>query len=262
MKLNTFTRRTALFAVSLFAMAACGASGGEGDAQGEAALKEITLGDDDAPVTILEYASWTCPACLQFHTDVVGKMKEEYVETGKVKYIFREFPTAPAQISVAGFAVARCAGEDQYYDVLDELFSRQTAILSLARQGGQVKAALQQVGANHGITDAEEFEACLQNADIRRAITASVMAGEEDGVTGTPTVFLNGEKLEGYAWREWNGMQETLNAALGEDAPEAANASEEPEMSDDSDMTGESGESDGEITTAPTGEDTSEATPQ
>jgi protein-disulfide isomerase len=230
----------------MFALAACGASGDDPDsASSDAALQEITLGEDDAPVTVLEYASWTCPACLQFHNDVVGNLKDDYIETGKVKYVFREFPTAPAQVSVAGFAVARCAGEDRYYDVLDELFSRQTAILSLARQGGQVKAALQQVASNNGINGAEEFDACLQDADIRRAIAASVTAGEDDGVNATPTVFVNGEQLEGYAWREWSGMEAILADALGEEAP-GEEASEDIDMDDD--MNTESAEDNGEVT--------------
>ena len=246
MKMNTLTRRTAILAVSFLTMTACGASGDEsGEGPNSAALQEITLGEEDAPVTIVEYASWTCPACLQFHNDVVGNLKEDYVETGKVRYIFREFPTAPANISVAGFAIARCAGEDRYYDVLDELFSRQTAILSLARQGGQVKQALQQIAANHGITDEAEFDACLNNSDIRRAISASVAAGDEAGVNATPTLFLNGEQLEGFEWRQWTGMQSMLDEALGEDAPAAATEAsmeeaETPAMTDEGDMSGES----------------------
>ena len=113
--------------------------------------------------------------------------------------------------------------------------------------GGQVKQALQQVAANHGISDPEEFDACLQNSDIRRAISASVAAGERDDVTGTPTVLLNGEKLEGYAWRQWPGMQETLNEALGEDAPQTVSEeAETPAMTDEGDTTDESMNSDAE----------------
>lgn len=259
--LKKLTRRTAVFAVSLFAMAACGASGDDNAQSGEVALNEIALGSDDAPVTIVEYASWTCPHCEQFHNDVVKKLKDDYVDTGKVKYVFREFPTAPAAITVAGFAVARCAGDDKYYDVLDELFSRQSAIISIARDGGQVKAALQQVGANHGVTDPAEFDACLQDSDIRRAINASVMAGEEAGVNATPTVFLNGEKLEGYAWREWSGMQAILNEALGEEAPAAEPAAaEDPAAAGDTGA--ESGEAEAETTGTPVTADTGEATPE
>ena len=240
------SRRAVLIAGTLMAAAACGAaddSSSSGNASVDnAAVEEMVLGADDAPVTIIEYASWTCPACLQYQNDVVGQLKEEYVETGKVKFIFREYPTAPANIAVAGFAVARCAGEDQYFDVLGELFERQRCILSLAREGGQVKAALKQVAANHGITDDASFEACLQNSDIRRAIASSVSKGENDGVTGTPTVLLNGQVLPGYEWRRWDGMKAVLDEALGEDAPAATNTAEEPEAAPEADSTSESGD--------------------
>lgn len=266
--MNALTRRTAMFAVSLFAMTACGAAGGEdagsADTSSEgAAVTEMTMGADDAPVTIVEYASWTCPACLQFQTDVVGKLKSEYIDTGKVKFTFREYPTAPANISVAGFAIARCAGEDAYFEIVDELFSRQRAILSLAREGGQVKAALQQVAANHGISDEAEFDACLQNSDIRKAIAASVVQGESDGVEGTPTLMMNGSKLPGFDWRQWDGMKAVLDEALGEDAPapvEPAAATEEmpaePDAAPAEDSGAESG--DMEMVEPTSGEDTPE----
>ncbi len=254
--MNALTRRTAMFAVSLFAMTACGAAGGDDakSSDGAAALTEMTMGADDAPVTIVEYASWTCPACLQFQNDVVGKLKSEYVDTGKVKFTFREYPTAPANISVAGFAVARCAGEDSYFEIVDELFSRQNAILGLAREGGQVKAALQQVAANHGISDEAEFDACLQDSDIRKAIAASVVQGEADGVEGTPTLLMNGSKLPGHEWRRWEGMKAVLDEALGEDAPapaEPAAATEEmpaePDTAPADDTDVESGDMEGDM---------------
>jgi len=240
------SRRAVLIAGTLLAATACGAadessSGGSASVD-NAAVKEMVLGADDAPVTLVEYASWTCPACLQYQNDVVGQLKSEYVETGKVKFIFREYPTPPANIAVAGFAVARCAGEDKYFDVLDELFDRQRGILSLAREGGQVKAALQQVAANHGITDAASFDACLQNSDIRRAIASSVTKGENDGVTGTPTVLVNGKVLPGYEWRRWDGMKAVLDEALGEEAPAANDSAEEPGDAPEADSVSESGD--------------------
>ncbi|MEM5516820.1 DsbA family protein [Henriciella sp. AS95] len=247
--MKAITSRASLFAVSMLALAACG---GAGSTEGQqtsgspdtAALTEMSMGADDAPVTVIEYASWTCPACLQFQNDVVGQFKDEYVETGKVKFVFREFPTPPARLSIAGFAVARCAGEDKYFDVLDELFSRQTAILTLAREGGQVTEALQQIAANHGITDKAEFDSCLNDADIRKAIAASVAAGETDGVNATPTVLLNGEPLPGYDWRRWDGMKAVLDEALGEDAPAADTAATPAPTAEDMPAEDSEGESD------------------
>lgn len=247
--MNIMSRRAVLIAGTLLAATACGAadngSSPDKPAAVNAAVNEMVLGAEDASVTVIEYASWTCPACLQFQNDVVGKFKEDYVETGKVKFIFREFPTAPANISVAGFAIARCAGEDQYFDVLDELFERQRGILSLAREGGQLKAALQQVAANHGITDTAEFDACLQDSDVRRAIAASVSQGENDGVSATPTVLVNGEQLPGFEWRRWEGMKAVLDEALGEEAPAdtaASDTAEESTPAPEADSTGESGD--------------------
>ena len=250
--MRSLSRRAILIAGSLLAATACGGAAEDGTSAGgssdAAATNEMILGADDAPVTVIEYASWTCPACLQYQNDVVVKMKEEYVETGKAKFIFREFPTPPANISVAGFAVARCAGEDKYFDVLDELFERQRGILSIAREGGQVKAALQQVAANHGLTDAGDFDACLQDSGVRRAIAASVSQGDNAGVSATPTVFVNGQMLEGFAWRNWDGMKTVLDEALGEDAPVA----EEPVTEPAADSEGESG--DAEIVEPTSGE--------
>ena len=246
--MRAMSRRAVLIAGSLLAATACGATDdassdttGASGGTADAATSEMVLGAEDAPVTVTEYASWTCPACLQFQNDVVGQLKSEYIETGKVKFIFREFPTAPAKISVAGFAIARCAGEDQYFDVLDELFERQRGILSLARECGQVRAALEQVAANHGIDDAEAFDACLQDSGIRRAIASAVSQGEDDGVSATPTVFLNGEQLQGYEWRQWAGMKAVLDEALGEDAP-AEPAAAETDSAPEADSTGESGD--------------------
>ncbi len=223
MKMSQICRRTAMAVIASAALAACSQAGSDAetpaDTPASAALQDMVMGNADAPVTIVEYASWTCPACLQFHADTVPTLVSDYVETGKVKYVFREFPTAPANISVAGFAIARCAGPDKYFDVLDELFTRQQGIIAVARQGGQVRAALQQVASNHGVDGEEAFDTCLQNQDVRRAIGASIALGDSSGVNATPTIFLNGQKLEGSAWRYPDGLREVLDAALGDDAP-------------------------------------------
>ncbi len=225
MNMSQICRRTALAGLLSLALAACNQGGSDAESPAHdggttsAALQDMVLGDPDAAVTITEYASWTCPACLQFHNEVVPMMLTDYVETGKVKYVFREFPTAPPNITIAGFAIARCAGPDKYFDVLDELFDRQQGIIAVAREGGQVRVALQQVAANHGIQGDDAFDACLQDQSIRRAIAASVALGDSQQVSATPTVFLNGERLEGSAWRYEAGMRDVLNEALGEDTP-------------------------------------------
>jgi protein-disulfide isomerase len=146
-------------------------------------------------------------------------LKTDYVEAGHVKFIFREFPTPPANISVAGFALARCAGEAQYYNVIDDLFAAQTNILNLARSGGDIEGALRTLASSYGI-EGDGFGECLSNQDVTYAIGESVMKGDSQGVNSTPTVFINGEKLQGYDWRTADGMKALLNEKL--DLPEPA----------------------------------------
>lgn len=217
------TRRAALAAFSIVALTACGTADTKDTQEGtpgtsEIALTDMTLGDADAPITIVEYASWTCPACLQFHNDVIPMLKADYVATGQVKFVFREFPTPPANISVAGFALARCAGEDRYYDAIDDLFAAQNNVLNLARSGGDIEGALRALASSYGI-EGDNFTDCLSNKDVTYAISESVMKGDSQGVNSTPTVFLNGEKLQGYDWRTADGMKALLDAELGVTEP-------------------------------------------
>jgi len=226
MNMLRFTRRGTVFAAAALALAACGSSSestesstdnGGSDA-GQIVLQDIVFGDPDAPVTIVEYASWTCPACLAFHVRVMPSIKSDYIDTGKVKLVFREFPTALANVTVAGFALARCTEGDAYYDMLDELFVRQDAILTLARQGGPVVEALKQVAANHGIEGDDAFQACLDSEDNRNAIRASIAAARGVGVDSTPTFFLNGERMNSNARISVEAFSAELEAALAPSA--------------------------------------------
>lgn len=211
-----FSRRAALIAVSAIALTGCGAadsSNAQTAGSDDIALTDIALGADDAPITMVEYASWTCPACLQFHNDVIPLLKTDYIEAGHVRFVFREFPTAPTNVSVAGFALARCAGEDRYYDVIDDLFAAQSNILNMARSGGDIEGAMRTLASSYGITGGD-FDACLSNQDVTYAIGESVMKGDSQGVNSTPTVFINGEKLQGYEWRSADGMKALLDSKL------------------------------------------------
>lgn len=228
MSMLRFTRRGTVMAAAALALAACG-SGSDSSESGansgdtntnRVVLQDIVFGDPDAPVTLVEYASWTCPACLAFHVRILPSIKTEYIDTGKVKLVFREFPTAPANVTVAGFALARCTEGEAYYDMLDELFVRQDAILTLARQGGPVVEALKQVSANHGIEGDEAFQACLDSEDNRNAIRASIAAADSDGVDSTPTFFLNGERMDTNARISVDAFSAELDAAIAASAGE------------------------------------------
>lgn len=244
--MRPFSRRAALSAFALLALAACGSANGDDTAPGAPnadGVVDMVLGDPDAPVTLIEYASITCGACLQFHQQVLPSIKEDYVETGLVKFVFREFPTPPANVAVAGFALARCAGPDKYHDVIDDLFDAQPGIIAAARQGA-VRPALMAIGERHGIVGEEAFDACISDRDIRQAIADVILTGDDWDVQSTPTLILQGNKLENtFQSRTPEGLAELIDlelAALGieraapaeEPAPEApADAPAEPETS-------------------------------
>jgi len=202
------SRRALIAGMTAFVLAACGGDGGSGGTVD--GLNDMAIGNADAPATLIEYASVTCGACYQFHRDVVPTLKE-MVDDGRVRFVFREFPTAPNEVAVAGFAIARCAGDDAaYFEVLEDLFENQSGILAAARNG-TVRAALQAVAARHGL-DATAFETCLENEEVRTSIQAATNQGRADGVTGTPTFYLNGRQLYGAEGRTVESLVELIDA--------------------------------------------------
>ncbi len=153
-------------------------------------LPEISFGSADAPVTVIEYASLTCPHCRTFHVAAWPAVKEKYVDTGKVRFIMREFPFDPR--ASGGFMLARCAGPDKWYPVVDLLYRSQDA---WARVPDGV-AALKSLMGMTGMTG-EQVEACLSDQALLEKVTAVTEAGKAYGVDSTPTFFINGEKTAG-----------------------------------------------------------------
>jgi protein-disulfide isomerase len=153
-------------------------------------LPEISFGSADAPVTVIEYASLTCPHCRTFHVAAWPAVKEKYVDTGMVRFIMREFPFDPR--ASGGFMLARCAGPDKWYPVVDLLYRSQDA---WARVPDGV-AALKSLMGMTGMTG-EQVEACLSDQALLEKVTAVTEAGKAYGVDSTPTFFINGEKTAG-----------------------------------------------------------------
>ncbi len=177
----------------------------------------VVLGNPDAAVTLIEYASLTCGHCKTFHDEVIPTIKRDYVETGKIKFIFREFPTDPVNIAIIGFTLARCAGPEGYFAALDDFFGNQNEIFSEAREGRALEA-LQAYGERNG-TPKADFETCINSEEQRRAISKSFSAGQADGINSTPSLVLNGEALVTADARTAEGMSAIINAALAETAP-------------------------------------------
>ncbi|MEL4070620.1 DsbA family protein [Ochrobactrum sp. GPK 3] len=154
-------------------------------------LKDMVYGKADAPVTIVEYASLTCPHCAEFTINTFPKIKEKYIDTGKARLIFREFPFDPR--ATAAFMLARCAPEDRYFPMVDVFFKQQQQ-WATAEDG---EAALLQIAKLAGFTQ-ESFKACLTNQQVLDDVRATMERGSKDyGVNATPTFFINGQKYAG-----------------------------------------------------------------
>ncbi|MEM6649138.1 MAG: thioredoxin domain-containing protein [Pseudomonadota bacterium] len=175
---------------------------------GSKAGDPLILGDPDAPLHLIEYASLTCPACAQFHKAVMPVIQEQYIDTGKVKFEFREFPTQPQNLAYAGFYLARCAattkGVSAHSKMLSTLFSRQSEWV----YGSNPGPVLQNIAAQVGI-DKDGLQDCFFREDIKQAVSDNIELGvSKHEVTGTPTLILNDEKLV------WRGTVESITNAL------------------------------------------------
>ena len=156
-------------------------------------LPDMVLGQADAAVTITEYASMTCPHCAAFNKDVFPKLKSEYIDTGKVRYIFREFPLDIK--AAAGSMLTRCIanGDSQkYFAVTDMLFRSQNDWVVK-----NTTETLTRIGKQAGLTQ-QQVEACLKDQALLDKIAADQKyASEILKVDSTPTFFINGEKIKG-----------------------------------------------------------------
>ena len=153
-------------------------------------LGEKTQGDPKAPVSLIEYAAVTCPHCAEFFMHQYPEIKSKYIDTGKVHFIFREFPLNA--LDMAGFMLARCAGDDKYFPIVDTLFEKQKEwvvqkplepLMAIAKQAGFTK---------------ESFESCLTNHQVEDGLKwVRERASGKFGVSGTPTFFINGKRYTG-----------------------------------------------------------------
>ncbi len=162
------------------------------DMMAAGALPDVVLGAGDAKVTIVEYASMTCTHCARFHQDVYPLLKSKYIDTGKIKFILREFPLDP--LATAGFMLARCTGADEKRTALvDLLFAQQQnwafvdkpieSLLNLSKQAGFTQ---------------ESFEVCLKNQELYDGVNKVRDRGSEKfGVDATPTFYINGVRKSG-----------------------------------------------------------------
>ncbi|UCH73782.1 MAG: DsbA family protein [Rhodospirillales bacterium] len=159
----------------------------------EQALKDRVLGDPGAPLTIIEYASLTCPSCAKFHNEVLPQVKKDWIDTGRAKLIYRDYPTNPVALALYAAMVARCAPEDRYFSYLEVFYKQQRswgtsadplkALAQLARLGGMSQA---------------DFDACTGNEELFTGIRERALDGRmEYGVESTPSFVIDGQVIRG-----------------------------------------------------------------
>ena len=156
-------------------------------------LGEQSQGKDDAPVTIIEYASMTCPHCASFHATTYPELKKRFIDTGQVRFIFREFPLD--SVAATAFMLARCANKDRYFSMIEVLFKQQNT-WAVGPPGSPLPPLLD-IAKQTGFTE-ESFNACLKDQKVLDGIKWVFDRGSALGVQSTPSFFING-KLHGGA---------------------------------------------------------------
>lgn len=159
-------------------------------------------GDPNAPVTLIEYASFTCPHCAYFNTQILPELKKQWIDTGKVKLIYRDFPLDQAAAKAA--QLAECSGKERYFAVVDMIFRTQGAWAVASDPIAELAKSLRIAGMGD-----KEVAACLANQAVADAVVADYKSGETLGVDSTPTLFVNGERFKGAR------SLEEFNAVLG-----------------------------------------------
>jgi len=152
-------------------------------------LGENSQGSETAPVTIIEYASTTCPHCAHFAETTYPELKKRYIDTGKVRYIYREFPLNDPDFFA--YMLTRCIAKDKFFPFLEVLFQQQTKWVVR-----DWKPQLLAIAKQAGFTD-ESFDACLMNKQVHDGVQWSSDQGVKLGVNSTPTFFINGTKYVG-----------------------------------------------------------------
>ncbi len=172
-----------------------------------AALPAVTaadrvLGRAEAPVTVIEYASFTCSHCAAWTNDVLPTFKARYIDTGKVKLVFRDLPTPPAHIAATAAGIGRCAAPGKFFDVAHHFMAGQAAAFASGNARDWYMGAIAASGRTQ-----PQIEACLADPATQQSLQRDVEGAIAAGVEGTPTFFVNGARLTDHSL-------ETLAAAI------------------------------------------------
>jgi protein-disulfide isomerase len=193
-------------------VAACSPGGGSPQAPATALAGDAVMGNPDSKVTLIEFAAPSCPVCKGWHDQVFAKIKAAYIDTNKIKFSLRELPSHNPPVDAAVFAIARCSGAAEYFKVIDDAFDKRDEIEKAAQGADGAKPTLIALAKRHGVS-AERFEECLKSPDNMKRLQDVQADAEKRGVQGTPTLFINDEKVPEDAY-QYEGLAARLDAAL------------------------------------------------
>ncbi|MCQ0971397.1 DsbA family protein [Paracoccus sp. TK19116] len=166
-------------------------------------LPDIALGAEDAPLTIYEYASFTCGHCANFHDENFPKLKSEYIDTGKVRFIQRDIYFDA--VGLWAGILARCGGDDKYYPIADMLFDEQKTWLS-GQSGDEIAGNLRKIGLKAGLTE-DQMNACWEDtAKVEQLVATFQTNATADGIDATPTFMIGGDKVKNQPWDDMKAI--------------------------------------------------------
>lgn len=201
--MRSLLTRVTLVAALAASLSACGAQGTKVTAE------DMTQGNPNAKVTVVEYASVACPHCAKWNEQVWPAFKAKYVDTGKVRYVAREALTGEPRLANAGAMLARCAGKDKYFQVTDAIYHAQASIF----QTGDIRGELLTIAQAAGMSE-DQFNACLTDENAAKSAERIDKMMKADKIQGTPTFIVNGKKIGGEEGGEATLAQ--LDAAIAE----------------------------------------------
>jgi len=174
-------------------------------------LGGVAMGNPDAPVTIIEYASLTCPHCAHFHETVLPDLKSQYIDSGQVRYEFRNFILNPIDLAVS--MIVRCRPPEEFFPLTDLFFANQRQWLANANDREQLFSDISSLVRRVGISRAE-IDQCLANRDLQQHLVELTQGGQQDwGVNATPTLIVDGEK-RGAEAQTFEGLARMIEEEL------------------------------------------------
>jgi len=171
-------------------------------------LPDRVIGDDDAPVTVVVYSSYTCPHCATFHADQYKSLKADYIDTGKVRYVHREVYFD--RYALWGGMIANCGGDMRYFGLSGMLYEQQKEWIG-SGDGDEILANLRRMGKTAGLSD-DDIDACFADQDMATSLVATYQFhAEADGINATPTLVIDGEK---HSNMSYNALKDIVEARL------------------------------------------------